>query len=128
MRILFQRQPASKEDKKKKYWVFQEDVERIFWEVMKENKWKLEDFAAEESKEEQSISSSFYIVPSKTVKRIFNENVERIFWKAMKENNWKPEDFAAEETKEDRSVSSSNDVVHSENVKPGKNLRGYYGM
>ena len=79
--------------------VFEEDVERIFWEAMKENNSKLEDFAAKETKEERSVSSSI--------------DVERIFWKGMKENNWKQEDFAAEETKEERSVSSSIDVVHS---------------
>ena len=32
--------------------VFEVDVERIFWEVMKENKWKPQDFAAAETKEE----------------------------------------------------------------------------
>ena len=32
--------------------VFKKDVERIFWEVMKENNWNTEDFAAEETKEE----------------------------------------------------------------------------
>ena len=30
--------------------VFEEDAERIFWEVIKENNWKLEDFAAEKTK------------------------------------------------------------------------------
>ena len=37
--------------------VSEEDVERIFWEVVKENNWKREGFAAEETKEEQSVSS-----------------------------------------------------------------------
>ena len=74
---------------------------------MKENNWKLENFAAEETIKKPSFSSSI--------------DVERMFWKVMKENNWKPEDFAAEETKEGQSVSSSINVVHSENVKPGKN-------
>ena len=52
--------------------LLEEDVERIFWEVMKENNWKLKDFAAEETKEERYVSSSI--------------DVERIFWKVMKEN------------------------------------------
>ena len=52
--------------KEQRSWVFKEDVERIFWEVMKENNWKPEDFASEETKEERSVSSSI--------------NVERIFW------------------------------------------------
>ena len=52
---------------------FKEDVERIFWEAMKENNWKPEDFAADETKEEPSVSSHI--------------NFERIFWKVNKENN-----------------------------------------
>ena len=35
---------------------------------MKENNWKPEDFAAEETKEEQSISSSINVVHSENVK------------------------------------------------------------
>ena len=74
--------------------VFEEDIERIFWELM-----KLEDFAAEETKEEQSVSSSIDVIHSENVKSVLEEDVERIFWKVMKENNWKLENFAAEETK-----------------------------
>ena len=44
--------------------VFEEDIERIFWKVMKENNWKPEDFAEEDTKEEQSISSSMDVVHS----------------------------------------------------------------
>ena len=83
--------------------VFEEEIERIFWEATKEKNWKPEEFAAEETKKEQSVFSSI--------------DVERIFWKVMKENNWKPEDFAAEETNEEGSISSSIDVVHSESRK-----------
>ena len=70
---------------------------------MKENYWKPEPFAAEETKEERSISSSIVFVHSENVKP--GEKFKRIFWKVMKENNWKPEDFAAEETKGEQSVS-----------------------
>ena len=31
--------------------VFNETIKRIFWEVMEENDWKLEDFAVEETKD-----------------------------------------------------------------------------
>ena len=57
---------------------FKEKFKRIFWMIMKENNWKPKDFAAEESKEERSVSVSSSI------------HVERMFWKVMKENNWKP--------------------------------------
>ena len=39
--------------------VFNETIKRIFWEVMEENDWKLEDFAVEEMKDEQSVSRTF---------------------------------------------------------------------
>ena len=62
VQTLFHRLPATKEDEKEqRSWVFKEDVERIFWEVMKENNWKPEDFAAEETKDERSVSSSIYV-------------------------------------------------------------------
>ena len=63
---------------------------------MKENNWKPVDCAAEETKEERSVSSCI--------------DVERICWKVMKKNNWKREDFAAKETKEEQSISSSINV------------------
>ena len=53
VRTLFQRLRLPKRTRKEqRFWVFKEDVERIFWEGMKENNWKLEDFAAEKTKEE----------------------------------------------------------------------------
>ena len=48
--------------------VFTETVKRIFWEVMEENNWKLEDFSAEEAKDKQSLSSSINVVHSENVK------------------------------------------------------------
>ena len=48
--------------------VFEEDVERIFWEAMQENNWKPEDFAAEETKEELSVFSSIEVVHCENVK------------------------------------------------------------
>ena len=86
--------------KEQRLQVFEKDVERIFWEVMTKNNWKPEDFAAEEIKEERSVSSSINVVHSENVKPVFEEDVESIFWEVMKENNCKLEDFAAEETKE----------------------------
>ena len=38
--------------KEHRYHVFAETVKRIFWEVMEENNWKLEDFSVEETKDE----------------------------------------------------------------------------
>ena len=32
--------------------VFAETVKKIFWEVIEENNWKLEDFSVEETKDE----------------------------------------------------------------------------
>ena len=43
---------AKRTRKEQKSQVFQETVKRIFWEVMEENNWKLEDFAAQETKDE----------------------------------------------------------------------------
>ena len=43
-------------------------MERIFWKVMKENNRKPEDFAAEETKEERSLSSSIDVVHIENVK------------------------------------------------------------
>ena len=62
--------PATKEDKKRtqRSQVFEEDVERIFWEVIKENNWKPEDFQAEETKEERSVFSSIEVVHCENVK------------------------------------------------------------
>ena len=48
--------------------VFEEDIERIFWEAMKENNGKPENFEAEETKEEQSVSSNIDVVSSENVK------------------------------------------------------------
>ena len=57
--------------------VLEENVKRIFWEVMEEHNWKLEDFAAEDMKDEPSVSSSFYVVHGeimKTKKKLFDES------------------------------------------------------
>ena len=48
-------------------WGVEDEFKRIFWKVMKKNNWKPEDFAAEETKEEQSVSSS--------IDGVHNENV-----------------------------------------------------
>ena len=46
----------------------EDEFKSIFWKVMQKNNWKPEDFAAKESKEEQSVSSSFDGVHSENVK------------------------------------------------------------
>ena len=57
VRTLFQRLPATKEDKKRtKISEVEDELKRIFWKVMKENNWKAEDFTAKETKEERSVS------------------------------------------------------------------------
>ena len=54
--------------KEQRYQVFVETVKRIFWEVMVENNWKLEDFSVEETKDELSVSSSIDVVHSENMK------------------------------------------------------------
>ena len=49
-------------------WGVEDEFERIFWKVIKENNWKPEDFATNETKEEQSVSSSIDGVHSENVK------------------------------------------------------------
>ena len=60
--------PPKRMRKEQRSWVFEETAKRIFGEVMKENNLKLEDFAAEETKEELSVSSSIDVVHSENVK------------------------------------------------------------
>ena len=52
--------------KEQRSWGFEEKIKRIFWKVMKKNNGKPEDFAAEETKEERSVSSSINVVHSET--------------------------------------------------------------
>ena len=54
--------------KEHKSWGVEDEFKRIFWKVMKENNWKSEDFAAKETMEERSVSSSFNGVHNKNVK------------------------------------------------------------
>ena len=60
-----QRLPARKEKESRGV---QDEFKRIFWKVIKENNWKPEDFATNETKEEQSVSSSIDGVHSENVK------------------------------------------------------------
>ena len=53
--------------KEQRYQVFAKTVKRIFWEVMEENNWKLEDFSVEETKDERSVCSSIDVVPIENV-------------------------------------------------------------
>ena len=54
---------------------------------MKENNWKPEDFAAEETKEEQSISSSINVVHSENVKPGKNHLMNQVQALQCRENN-----------------------------------------
>ena len=47
---------------------FEDEVKSILWKVMQKNNWKPKDFAAKETKEEQSVSSS--------IDGVYSENVE----------------------------------------------------
>ena len=55
--------------------IFEVTVKRIFWEGLEENNWKLDDFAAEEKKDEQSVSSSIDVVHKENVKPRKHQNV-----------------------------------------------------
>ena len=69
MWTLFHELPATKEDEKRtKISGIEDEVKRIFWKVMKENNWKLQDFAAKETEVEHSVSSSILGVHSENVK------------------------------------------------------------
>ena len=52
--------------KEQRSWVIEDEFKRIFWKAMKENNWKPENFAAKETKEERSVSSSIDGVHSET--------------------------------------------------------------
>ena len=67
--------------------VFAETVKKIFWEVIEENNWKLEDFSVEETKDEQSVSSSIDVVHSKNVKPRKNYLVHKIQTLQCRMNN-----------------------------------------
>ena len=54
--------------KEQRSWVFEERFKRIFCEVMNRNNLKSGDFAAEETKDERSVSSSINVVCSKNRK------------------------------------------------------------
>ena len=67
--------------------VFEEDVERIFWEAMTENNWKSEDFEVEETKEERFISSSIDVVHSESVKPGKNHLLHKVRYSQHRVNN-----------------------------------------
>ena len=62
---------------------FEETVKRIFWE----NNWKLEDFAAEETIDERSVSSSIDVIHSDNVKPGENNLMNQIQMLQYRGNN-----------------------------------------
>ena len=71
MRIKFPKLGKSRDcllRKEQKSREIEDEFKRIFWKVMKESNWKPEDFAAKETKEEQSVSSRIYGVHSENKK------------------------------------------------------------
>ena len=64
--------------KEQRSWGVEDEVKRIFWKVMKENNWKPEDFAAKETKEEQSVSSSIDGVHNENMKPGENHLVRNV--------------------------------------------------
>ena len=88
MWTLFQRLPTTKEDEKiSKISGVEDEFKRIFWNEMKENNWKPEDFAAKKTKEKPSIFSSIDGVHSENVKPGENHLLRNVFSLQHRVNN-----------------------------------------
>ena len=68
--------------------VLEETFKRIFWEVMDENNWKLEDLTAEETKDEQRVSSSIDLVHSVNMKPVKNNLMNQSQMLQCRVNNY----------------------------------------
>ena len=67
--------------------VFKKTVKRLFWEVMEENNWKLENFVVEETKDKRSLSSCIDVVQSENVKPGKNNLMNQIQMVQCRVNN-----------------------------------------